>query len=70
MSRTAARLAYTYNGTALKYRPMVYNTQRHAEASAARCLKPHRVMRDEAGLFLVVCPADARRLQRAGLDYA
>ncbi len=63
---------FNYRGTPLKYRPMVYTIRRYAEASAARCLRPHRVILDAArGNYIVVCPADARRLIRdGGLQYA
>jgi len=62
-------LQFCYRGLALKHRPMVYSVSRLAYSSAARCIKPHMVMSGGSGVFLVVCPADAKRLNAAGFEY-
>lgn len=61
-------LRNNYEGVAIKYRPMVYTVAEYAMASAARCIKPHRVVMGIVGQYLVVCPADASRLCRAGFE--
>jgi len=65
-SRTALR--YSYEGVSLKYRPALFTQERFALSSAARCVKPHRVVMGLVGEFLLVCNADAMRLARAGFE--
>ena len=61
-------LTRNYHGVALKHSPDIFVSGALAMTCAARCEKPHRVVMGAAGQFLVVCPADATRLARAGFE--
>jgi len=54
----------------LKYRPDQFSTLAAAKRWADRCEKPHQVILGDNGKYWVVCPADAAKLQKAGLEYA
>lgn len=62
---TTSRVAY-----GLKYEPAKFHDRELAFRSLNSHIKPQRVMLGDDGKFWVVCPADASRLERAGLEYA
>ena len=54
----------------LKYEPTRFRDRDSAIWFAARSSKPERVMLGDDGWYWLVCPADAARLDRAGIEYA
>lgn len=54
----------------LKYEPAKYRDRALAFASLRHAAKPMRVMLGDDQRFWVVCPADAARLERQGIEYA
>jgi hypothetical protein len=54
----------------LRYEPAKFVDRGLAFKNAASCIKPHRVMLGDDMRYWVVCPADAQRLERQGIEYA
>lgn len=52
----------------LRHEPRLFTRLDLARSYAIRCVKTHYVMMGDCPLFLVVCPADAARLERAGYE--
>ena len=53
----------------LKYEPVAFRDRALAESAARRC-RAGTVMLGEDERYLVVCLADAARMERAGYEYA
>lgn len=66
MSGSEIKIAY-----GLRHEPMRYRALRLAlNAAYVHATKPMCVVLGDDGRYWVVCPADASRLERAGLEYA
>jgi len=63
-------LSYRYHGTKLRNEPWIYRSRYLAETCIRECSKPMRLMSGMPGQFLIVCPSDAARLEKAGFEYA
>jgi hypothetical protein len=61
-------LRYHYNGVPLRHNPFFFRCPLAAQAWSDRTVKPSHVVLGEVGDVLVVCPADAARLERRGYE--
>lgn len=52
----------------LRHEPAAFRSGVLAESYANRCVKPHYVVQGDFPIYLVVCPADATKLARAGYE--
>ena len=73
MMNTTKTLRYAYRGVALRQRPLIYSCPALAQSAAASRVVPTAIVmgewRDDGrGEFLIVSPADAIRLLRAGFE--
>ena len=60
----------SYNGLTLRHTPYVFVSAEAAERYADACVKPMRVVLGLVGDYVIVCPADAERMIRAGYEMA
>lgn len=62
----------TYNGITLRQRPSIYRDEAVARDALAHggWVKPMRLVMGEVGEWMIVCPADAARLERGGYEIA